>query len=47
MSKDGHVHFSDRSRQAALFETMILAAGSDGSVSKVSGFDADATAAFG
>ena len=35
MSKNGHVHFSDRTRQAALFETMILAAASDGSVSKV------------
>jgi uncharacterized membrane protein YebE (DUF533 family) len=35
MSKDGHVHFADRTRQAALFETMILAAGSDGRVSKV------------
>jgi uncharacterized tellurite resistance protein B-like protein len=35
MNKDGHVHFGDRSRQAALFETMILAAGSDGRVSKV------------
>ena len=35
MSKNGHVHFADRTRQAALFETMILAAASDGSVSKV------------
>ena len=35
MGKNGHVHFSDRTRQAALFETMILAAASDGSVSKV------------
>ena len=35
MSKDGHIRFSDQTRQAALFETMILAAGSDGSVSKV------------
>jgi uncharacterized tellurite resistance protein B-like protein len=35
MTKDGHVHFGDRTRQAALFETMILAAASDGSVSKV------------
>jgi uncharacterized membrane protein YebE (DUF533 family) len=35
MNKDGHVHFGDRTRQAALFETMILAAASDGSVSKV------------
>jgi uncharacterized tellurite resistance protein B-like protein len=35
MGKDGHVHFADRTRQAALFETMILAAGSDGRVSKV------------
>ena len=35
MNKDGRVHFGDKTRQAALFETMILAAGSDGSVSKV------------
>src|SRR5216684_8202955 len=35
MGKNGHVHFSDETRQAALFETMILAAGSDGDVSKV------------
>jgi uncharacterized tellurite resistance protein B-like protein len=35
MGKDGRVHFADRTRQAALFETMILAAASDGRVSKV------------
>jgi uncharacterized tellurite resistance protein B-like protein len=35
MGKNGHVHFSDETRQAALFETMILAAGSDGDVTKV------------
>ncbi|TMB28003.1 MAG: hypothetical protein E6J62_18435 [Deltaproteobacteria bacterium] len=35
MNKDGRVHFGDTTRQAALFETMILAAGSDGSVTKV------------
>jgi uncharacterized tellurite resistance protein B-like protein len=35
MGKNGHVHFSDETRQAALFETMILAAASDGNVSKV------------
>ena len=35
MGKNGHVHFADETRQAALFETMILAAGSDGDVSKV------------
>ena len=35
MSAKGHVHFADRTRQAALFETMILAAGADGAVSKV------------
>src|SRR5437660_4933309 len=35
MGKNGHVHGSDRSRQAALFETMILAAASDGKVTKV------------
>ena len=35
MGKNGHVHFSDQTQQAALFETMILAAGSDGDVSKV------------
>ena len=29
-----HVHFGDRSRQAALFETMILVAGADGKVTK-------------
>ncbi len=29
-----HIHFGDRSRQAALFETMILAAGADGVVTK-------------
>lgn len=35
MGKNGHVHFSDETRQAALFETMILAAGADGDVSRV------------
>lgn len=30
-----HVHFGDDTRQAALFEAMILAAGADGRVSKV------------
>jgi uncharacterized tellurite resistance protein B-like protein len=35
MGKNGHVHFSDETRQAALFETMILAAASDGNVSKI------------
>jgi len=30
-----HVHFNDSSRQAALFETMILAAAADGAVEKV------------
>ena len=30
-----HVHFEGRSRQAALLETMLLAAGADGTVSKV------------
>ena len=35
MGKNGHVQFSDETRQAALFETMILAAGSDGDVTRV------------
>jgi uncharacterized tellurite resistance protein B-like protein len=35
MGKNGHIHFSDGTQQAALFETMILAAGSDGDVSRV------------
>jgi uncharacterized tellurite resistance protein B-like protein len=30
-----HVHFSDGTRQAALFETMILAAAADGAVERV------------
>src|SRR5262249_17495623 len=30
-----HVHFSDKTRQAALFETMILAAMADGRVDRV------------
>ncbi len=30
-----HVHFNDQTRQAALFETMILAAAADGRVDKV------------
>jgi len=29
-----HVHFGDKTRQAALFETMILVAGADGEVTK-------------
>ena len=29
-----HVHFGDRTRQAALFETMILVAGADGTVTR-------------
>src|SRR5579872_4834768 len=29
-----HIHFGDRTRQAALFETMILVAGADGTVTK-------------
>jgi hypothetical protein len=32
MNKNGRVHFGDKTSQAALFETMILAAGSDGNV---------------
>jgi uncharacterized tellurite resistance protein B-like protein len=35
MNKNGRVHFEDETSQAALFETMILAAGSDGNVTKV------------
>jgi uncharacterized tellurite resistance protein B-like protein len=35
MTKNGRVHFEDKTSQAALFETMILAAGSDGNVTKV------------
>jgi uncharacterized tellurite resistance protein B-like protein len=35
MSSKGHVHFNDKSSQAALFETMILAAGADGTVTRV------------
>jgi uncharacterized tellurite resistance protein B-like protein len=35
MSSKAHVHFADRTRQAALFETMILAAGADGKITKV------------
>src|SRR5262249_16254168 len=35
MGRNGQVHFADETRQAALFEIMILAAGSDGDVSKV------------
>lgn len=34
VSNDQHVHFADKTRQAALFETMILAAGADGAVNK-------------
>ena len=29
-----HIHFGDRTRQAALFETMILVAGHDGQITK-------------
>ena len=29
-----HVHFGDKTRQAALFETMILVAGADGTVTR-------------
>jgi uncharacterized tellurite resistance protein B-like protein len=32
---NNHVHFSDGTRQAALFETMILAAAADGAVERV------------
>jgi len=35
MSDKGRIHFGDSSRQAALFETMILAAAADGSVDRV------------
>lgn len=34
MNQIRHVHFSDKTRQAALFETMILAAAADGRVTK-------------
>jgi hypothetical protein len=34
MGKNGQSNFSDHTRQAALFETMILAAASDGDVTK-------------
>lgn len=30
-----HIHFEGKSRQAALLETMLLAAGADGAVSKI------------
>lgn len=33
-SNSRHIHFSDKTRQAALFETMILAAAADGRVAK-------------
>jgi uncharacterized tellurite resistance protein B-like protein len=33
-SNNKHIHFSDKTRQAALFETMILAAAADGRVAK-------------
>lgn len=35
MPNSRHVHFSDKTRQAALFETMILAAAADGKVARV------------
>jgi uncharacterized tellurite resistance protein B-like protein len=35
MTNKGHIQFGDSSRQAALFETMILAAAADGSVDRV------------
>ena len=35
MSTQKHVHFADATRQAALFETMMLAAMADGRVTKV------------
>jgi uncharacterized tellurite resistance protein B-like protein len=35
MTDKGRIHFGDSSRQAALFETMILAAAADGSVDRV------------
>jgi len=35
MAKGNHVHFDDFTRQAALFETMLLAAMADGDVTKL------------
>ena len=35
MTTSRHIHFTDTSRQAALFETMILAAAADGRVDKL------------
>ncbi len=35
MTTNSHIHFKDSTRQAALFETMILAAAADGSVERV------------
>ena len=35
MTNKGHIQFGDSSRQAALFETMILAAAADGNVDRV------------
>jgi uncharacterized tellurite resistance protein B-like protein len=35
MTTNSHVHFKDSTRQAALFETMILAAAADGRVDRV------------
>lgn len=35
MTTNDHIHFKDSTRQAALFETMILAAAADGAVDRV------------
>jgi uncharacterized tellurite resistance protein B-like protein len=35
MTTNQHIHFKDSTRQAALFETMILAAAADGAVERV------------
>lgn len=35
MTTNSHIHFKDSTRQAALFETMILAAAADGKVKRV------------
>ncbi len=35
MPNSNHVHFKDSTRQAAMFETMILAAAADGNVDRV------------
>jgi uncharacterized tellurite resistance protein B-like protein len=34
-TQKSHIHFNDKTRQAAMFETMILAAAADGSVERV------------